>query len=107
MIRGDALETTNRDGFFFDAATTAGGLARSIAHPAENPREDVRLAVFHVRIAELALRDHANVGWHIRVRRTAPLTIDYLVEVIGICGISWLHANDKPIESFAPAYRCA
>jgi len=53
MIGGDALQAADRNRFRFDASTPTGGLARPVADSAQDPGEDVRLAIDEVRFAEL------------------------------------------------------
>ena len=102
MIRSDSFESTNGDRLFFDPATTAGRLTGTIANSSQNAWEDIGLAIFHIRITELALRDHAYVSGNIGMSRAAPLTIDYPVKIVGIRGIRWLHADDIPVWSLVP-----
>ncbi len=102
MIGGDSLQTADRYRLFLDAAAATGRLARTVADAAEYSREDVGFAVFHVRIAELPLGNHANVRRNVGVGGTAPLTVYDLVEVLGIGGICWLHSDDKPVRSLLP-----
>ncbi len=99
MIRRNALQSTDGDRLILDAAAATSRFTRSIADATENAREYVRLAIFHVRIAELTLGDHANVRGNIGMGRTAPLAINDLVVVIGIRGICWLHRSQGPSAS--------
>ncbi len=96
MIRGDSLEPADCNGFVFDADTTACRFTGAVAYAPQNAWKHVGLAVFHVRIAELPLGNHADIRWNVGVGGTAPLAVYDLVKVIGIAGICWLHANDKP-----------
>jgi hypothetical protein len=81
-VGGDALEPADRDRFLLDAAAAAGGLARTIAGAAEHAGKYVRIPIDHVGVAVAARRDQTDVFGNRRVRRTGPLTIHDLVEVI-------------------------
>src|SRR5690606_10693489 len=80
MIGGDALQAADGDwlivGRSFDAAAPTRGLARTIAHPAENAREHIGFAIDEIRRRELALRDQADVFRNVGVGRAGPLAID-------------------------------
>jgi hypothetical protein len=93
MIGGYALEATDRNGLVFDPATATGRLTGSVANPTQYPREDIGFAVFHVRIAELPLGNHADIRGHVGMRRATPLAVDYLVKIFGLGGICWLHSD--------------
>ena len=77
---------------FLDAAAAARGLARAVAGSAEDPGEDVRLPVDHVRIGVAAGCDEADVFGNRSVGRAGPLAIDNLMEVVGVLDIGRLHA---------------
>ena len=84
MVGGDALEPADRDRLAVDATAPARGLARPVARAAEDAREDVRLAVEHVRLGVPPLRDQPDVFRHVGVRRTGPLAVDDLMVVLRI-----------------------
>ena len=102
MISRNAFETANCDRLVFNTTAPASWLAWTVADPPKDAWKHVRLTIFHVRIAELPLGNHANVCWNVGVGGTAPLAIDDLVEVLGICGVCWLHSDDKPAQSLLP-----
>jgi len=52
------------------------------------------MAILHVRVAEAALRDHANVEGYVSVGWTGPLTINDFMKVVGVVGISRFHSID-------------
>src|SRR5215217_1625009 len=72
------------------SAAAAGRLARSVAGPPENPREDVGLPVDHVGIGVPPLGDQADVFWNRRMGRAGPLAIYDLVEVFRRLGVRGL-----------------
>jgi hypothetical protein len=76
----------DRDRLLLDAAAPARGLAGAIARPPQDAREDVRLAVEHVRVGVPTLSDESDVFGHVGVRRACPLAVDDLVEVVGVGG---------------------
>jgi hypothetical protein len=84
MIRGDAFQTTNRNGLFLNATSSASGLARAVTNAAEDTGEHVRIAILHVGIAEPPLGDHSYIFRYVSVGRTAPLAIDDLVKIVGL-----------------------
>ena len=97
QVGGDALEAADRDRLLVDARAAARRLARAIARSPENPRENVRFPVEHVRVGVPSLRDHPDVLGHVGVRRTGPLAIDDLVEVAGITNVGWFHRLGSPL----------
>jgi len=92
MIRRDTLETTNGDRFVFDPSPAACRFAGTITDAPEDSREDIGLPIHHVGIAEASLGNEANVLGYIGMGRAGPLTIDYLVKVVGIGGICRFHS---------------
>jgi hypothetical protein len=99
MIGSDALESADGDRFSIDATAPAGGLAGSVAGPAEYAREDVRLPVDHVRVGVVAVRDQPDVFRHIGVRRTGPLAVDNLMVVLGIGDVSGAQALTLSVDN--------
>ena len=89
IIRRNAFETTDRDWFLFETATTASWFAWAVARSAKNAGKHVRIPVDHVRLGIAAGGDKANVFGHRRVRRTCVLAVDYLVKIFGILDVSW------------------
>ena len=84
MIRGDALQPADRDRLLLDAAAPAGRLAGPVADAPEDRREHVRLAIHHVGVGEVALRDEADVFRDVGVGGTGPLAIDDAMEVVRV-----------------------
>src|SRR4051812_13983940 len=91
-IRGDALQTADRNRRFLDAAAAARGLAWTVAGAAENSRKHIRFPVDHVGVAITAFGDQSDVFRHGRVRGTGPLAVDHFVKVIGCRNISRFHS---------------
>ncbi len=91
QIGGNALQSANGDGLAIDALAAAGWLARAVAGAAKNAGKDIRLAIDHVGIGVEALRDHADILRHIRMRRARPLAIDNFMKIIRILLVGWLH----------------
>src|SRR5262249_23292618 len=90
IVRRDALQAADRDGLLLDSAAPACGLARAGANATQYPREDVRLAIEHVRVVEAAERDQTDVLGHVGVGRTRPLAIDDTMEEFA-CGVRRIH----------------
>ena len=96
-IGGDALEPADRHRFrllavvFLHAAAAAGRFARPIAGAAEDAGENVRFPVHQIGVVVTAGGDQADVVGHRRMRRTGPLAIDDLVEIIGNTDIGGTH----------------
>ncbi len=86
-VGGNALEPADGDGLFVDSRSTAGRLAGAIACSSENAREDVRLAVQHVGVGVMPLRNHPNVFGDVGVRGAGPLAIDDFVKVVWVTDI--------------------
>src|SRR5258708_5029326 len=106
MIRGDALEAADGDGFrvtflIGQSSAAAGRLAGAIASAAEDRREDVGFPVQHVGGREFALRDEANVFRDVGVRGAGPLAINDLVKILGTtANVAGLHGS-----SYCTTYR--
>src|SRR5262249_61937061 len=81
-LGGDALEPADRRRLLFDAPAPAGRLARPVAGAAENSGKHVGLPVDDVGVAVATRGDQPDVFGDRRVRRTRPLTIHDLVEVV-------------------------
>src|SRR5439155_4503722 len=90
VVGGDALQPTDRDGLLLDPAATAGRLAGPVAGPPENTGKDVRFPIDRPRVAKAPRRDQSDVLRYRRVRRTGPLAIDDLMEIVGIADVSGL-----------------
>ena len=100
VVGGDALEPADRDRLLLDAAAAAGGLAGAVAGAAEHARKHVRLPIDHVGVAVAARRDQPDVFGNRRVRRTGPLAIHDLVEVVRDRNVGRLHSI--PLARSAP-----
>ena len=90
-VGGDALEPADRNRIFFDAAAPAGRFARAIAGASENSRKHIRFPIDHVGVAIAAGGDQTDVFRNRRMRRTGPLAIHDLVEIIRDQNIGWFH----------------
>ena len=104
-VGGDALEAADRDRLFLDAAAPAGGLARAVAGAAEHARKHVRFPIDHVGVGVAARRDQPDVFGHRRVRRTGPLAIHHLVEIIRGRNVGRFHSHSSCAQHppYAPA----
>ena len=91
MIGGDALQPADRNRLAVDAAAAARRLARPIARAPEDAGKHVRLTIQDVGVIEPALRDHADVFRHVRVRGTGPLAIDDAMVIVRIRCIRPVH----------------
>src|SRR5262249_35041545 len=89
IVGGDALETADGDGLLLDPPPATGGLAWTVAHPAEDARKDVALPVQHVGRRVAALANPADVFGDGRMRGTRALAVDPLVEVLWIGSVGW------------------
>src|SRR5262249_5197957 len=94
VIRGDAFQAADRDGFLFDASASTGRLAGTIADASKDAGEDVRCAIDQVRFGVASLTNQANVFGNIGVSRTGPLAVDYLMEVVGVTNVGRLHLDE-------------
>ncbi len=87
-IGGDALEAADRDRLLLHAAAPAGRLAGAVAGAPEDPGKHIRLPVDHVGVGVTALSDQPDIFGDRRMRRTRPLAVHDLVEVIRIADVS-------------------
>jgi hypothetical protein len=92
VVRGDALEPADRNRLVLDAAAPAGGLARPVAGAAENAGKHVGLPIEHVGVAVTPCRDQSDVFRNGGVRRTGPLAIDDLVEIVRGRNVGGFHS---------------
>ena len=90
-VGGDALEPADRDRVLLDASAPARRLARPIAGAPEDAGKYVGLPIDHVGVAVATSRDQSNVLRDGRVRRTSPLAVNHLVEVVRRGNVSRLH----------------
>ena len=91
VVGGDALEPADRDRLLLDAAAPAGRLAGAVAGASEDARKHIRMPVDHVGVAVAARRDQADIFGDRRVRRTGPLAIHDLVEIVRDRDIGGFH----------------
>jgi hypothetical protein len=99
MIGGDALQAADGDGFGFDTAATARGLAGPVADTAENAGEDVRFTVDEIGFRELTLCDEPDVLGDVGMRRASPLTIDDAMKIVRISCIGRFHRYLAPYST--------
>ena len=101
VVGGDALQAADGDRLglglvlLLHPAAAARRLARAVAGAAEDPGEDVRLPIDHVRVRIPPGGDHADVLGNRGMGRAGPLAIDNLVKVVGITNIGRLHASPR------------
>ena len=88
IVGGNALQSTDGDGFLLESAAAACRFAWAVACSAQDAGKHVRIPVDHVRLGIAAGGDKANVFGHRRVRRTCVLAVDYLVKILGILDVS-------------------
>jgi amidase len=89
-----ALKSAYGYGLFVYAPPAARRFARAVARAPQDPREDVRVPVDHVRLGVPALRDQADILRHRRVRRACPLAVHHLVEIFWIVDIRGFQADN-------------
>src|SRR5215831_8563874 len=115
-IGGDALEAADRDRLLLDATAPARRLTGPVASAAKHPGKHVRFPVDHIGVGVASGRDQANVFRNRCVRRTSPLAIDDLVEIVRRSNVGWFHtlliqrslharAYDDPLTIPALAHR--
>jgi len=97
VVGGGALEAADGDRFFLDAAAAAGRLARTVAGPPEDSREDVGLPVDHIGVGVPTLGDHPDVFGDRGMGRTGPLTIDHFMKVIRRLDIRRFQLRNAPL----------
>jgi hypothetical protein len=109
VVGGDALQAADRDGLrrfrrFLNTSAAAGGLAWTIAGAPEDTGKHVRMPIDHVGVAVTLSGDQSDVFGDGRMGRARPLTIDDLVEIIGVLDVGWFHpralarSRGKPIS---------
>src|SRR5947209_19995976 len=82
MVRGDALESADRDRLSIDAATAAGRFAWTVAGAAENSWENVRFPVQQIGLGEPTVSDDPTGFRSVRVGGACALTIADLTAVL-------------------------
>ena len=92
VVGGDALEPADRDRLVLDAAAPARRLARPVAGAAEHAGEHVGLPIDHVGVAVTPRRDQSDVFRNGGMRRTGPLAIDDLVEIVRGRNVGGFHS---------------
>jgi hypothetical protein len=105
IVGRNALQPANGNRLGLDSAAAAGRFAGSIAHPAQNAREDVGLSIHHVCGGELALGDQTDVFGNIGVCRTRPLAIHNSMKIIRLRRIGRLHDSSygcpQPVSKYS------
>jgi hypothetical protein len=91
MVGGDSLQTANGNGFFFDAAASAGRLTRAVADSTENAGENVGFSIHQVGTGEFALSNQPNVFRNIGMCRTSPLAVYDAMKIIAFQRIGRFH----------------
>ena len=75
----------------FDAPTPAGWLTGAVTGAPENAWEYIGIPIDHVGVGVALLGDEPDVLRHGSVGRACPLTIHYLVKVVGVVNIGRFH----------------
>ena len=91
VISGDTLEPADSYRGFIGAGTPAGRLTGAVTNAAQYTGENITFPILYISVGKFTLGDLANVLWYIRVRRTGPLAIHNLMEVIRVTCISGFH----------------
>ena len=91
QIGGNTLKPANRDRFLIHATASAGGLARPVAHSAQDAGENVRPAIGEIRFGVVPLCDESDVLRHVSVCWASPLTIDDTMKILRVRRIGRLH----------------
>src|SRR5262249_26053667 len=91
IVGGGALEPADRDRILLDASAPACPLPPAVAGAPQGGREHRGLPIDHVGVAVATSRDQSDVLRDGRVRRTSPLAVNHLVEVIRRRNVSRLH----------------
>src|ERR1700730_12877588 len=91
-IGGDALEAADRHRLLLDAATPTRRLAGPVAGAAEDAWEHVRFPIDHVSVGVAPRGDQPDVFRNRRVRRTGPLAVNHLVEIVRRRNVGWFHS---------------
>src|SRR6185437_12326429 len=92
VIGGDALQAADCYRLVLDADAAAGRFARAVAGASENSGKHVRVPVDHVSVGVTARRDQPDIFRDGRVRRTRPLAIHDLVEILRRRNVGILHS---------------
>ena len=95
VVRGDPLETADGHRLLVlgEASAATGRLTGTVAGAAQNPGEYVGFPVDHVGVVVAARGNQPDVLGHGGMRRAGVLTIDDLVEVLGVCNIGRFHCS--------------
>jgi hypothetical protein len=93
VVCGNSLESTDGHGLFFNAASTAGWLARAVTGSTQNPWENIGLPIDHISIRIALLSDKSDVFGNWSVSGAGPLTINYFMKVIRVGYIGRLHCK--------------
>src|SRR5580658_10204353 len=81
VVGGDAFQAANRHRLLLDPRAAAGRLARPVAGPPEDPREDVRFPIDHIGVGVPARGDQPDILRHRGMGGAGPLAIDDFMKV--------------------------
>src|SRR6266436_880491 len=90
-IGGDALEAADCHRLLLDTTAPARRLTGPVASATKHAGKHIRFPVDHIGVGVAPGCDQANVFRNWRVRRTSPLAINYLVEIVGRRNVGWFH----------------
>src|SRR5262245_17259065 len=103
-IGGNALEAADCHWLFLDATAPARRLTGAVAGATKHAWEHIRFPVDHVGVGVAPGCNQANVFGNWRVRRTSPLAIDHLVEIVRRSNVGWFHT--LLVQRSLPAGAC-
>ena len=92
VVSGNAFQTTYSHRLFFHPSSPASRLTGPVTSSSEDAREHVGLPVDHVWFRVFSFSDKSNIFWDRGMCRARILTIDYLMEILGILNIRRLHS---------------
>src|SRR5258708_23636657 len=90
-IGRNALEAADCHRLLLDTTAPACRLTGPVAGATKYAGEHIRFPVDHIGVGVAPGRDQANVFRNWRVRRTSPLAIDHLVEIVRCRNVCWFH----------------
>src|SRR5499426_3744304 len=91
VVGRHALEPADRHRLVLHAYAAARWFARTVAGAPEDSREHVGFPVDHIGVAIAAFGDQPDILGNRRVRRTRPLAIHHLVEIVRARNVRSLH----------------
>ncbi len=98
VVGRHALQAADGHRLFFHAHAPAGRLARPVARPPEDAREDVGLPVDHIGVRVSPLGDQPDVFRHRRVGRAGPLAVDNLMKIFRGLDIRRLQSHEPSLS---------